>query len=153
VPFEELQIDTTEGFKPENLRYAKVNEPLEAKSIVEYKLKFIYPDKQCLLAVPHLVNIPVWSFKFLGKKLDVFGNDENYKKTVITMLEKNFPKKGKTKSELFLETIKDIKKPQNFLKDFIHVFKKTNKWALFGIVIIIVIIIYFIITKIIAKIS
>jgi len=153
IPFDDLHLDATEGFKPEYLRYAKVNEPDEAKKIVEYKLKYIYPDKQILAAVPHLVNVPLWEFKFLEKKLEVFGNDDNYKKTVLGQLEKMFPKKDKTKSELFAEIIDQFTKPKSILKDFADVFKKTNKWVIIIIILIILIIIYFIIRNMVLKVT
>lgn len=153
VPFEELNIDATEGFKQEYLRYAKINEPQEAKSLVEYKLKYVYPDKQCFLAVPHLVNVPIWEFKLKDKKIEIFGNDENYKKTVLNALEKMYPKKAKSQSQLFAETISDITKPKNILKEFWTVVKTTNKWLLIIVLIMIITIIYYIIKNIITKIK
>lgn len=153
VAFDDLKLDAKEGFKPEYLRYAKINDLPEAKAIVEYKMKYIYPDKQIFVSEPHLVNIPIWEFKFLGKKLSVFGNDDNYKKNVLNALDKMFPKKDKTKSELFLETVSEMKKPKQIFSDFIDVFKKTNKWVLFAILIIVLAIIYFIIRNIVGKVK
>ncbi len=151
VLFDDLHLEEKDGFKPEYLRYAKVNEPEEAKNILEYKLKYIYPDKQAFIGVPHLINIPIWEFKVKNKKLEVFGNDENYKKNVISWLDKNFPQKGKSQSQLFAETVGQIRKPQNYVKDFLKVVKNTNKWTLLFALTIFLLIVYFIIIKIIAK--
>jgi hypothetical protein len=153
VAFDDLKLDAKEGFKPEYLKYAKVNDVPEAKSIVEYKMKYIYPDKQVFVSEPHLVNIPVWEFKFSGKKITVFGNDDNYKKTVSIALDKLFPKRDKTKSELFLETVDEMKKPKEILHDFVDVFKKTNKWVLLIVLIAIITIIYYIIRNIVDKVK
>lgn len=150
-PFEELVLDAKDGFKPEHLRYAKVNEPEEAKNILEYKLKYLFPDKQPFIGVPHLINIPIWEFKVKDKTLKVYGNDEEYKKNVLIWLDKNFPKKGKSQSQLFAETVGQIKKPQNFIKDFFVVVKNTNKWTLLLAILVILLIIYVIIIKIIEK--
>ena len=151
MPFDDLHLEAKDGFKPENLRYAKVNEPEEAKNILSYKLKYIYPDKQPFIGIPHLVNIPVWEFKIKNKKLIVYGNDENYKKNVVAWLNTNFPKKNKSQSQLFAETIGQIKKPKDFLNDFLDVIKHVNKWTLLLIIAIFLLIAYFIILKILAK--
>jgi hypothetical protein len=151
VAFDSLVLEVKDGYKPNHLRYAKVNEPEEAKSILEYKLKYLFPDKQTYIGVPHLINIPIWEFKVKDKKLVVYGNDENYKKNVLIWLEKTFPKKGKSQSQLFAETVKEFKSPWHFLTDFFKVVKNTNKWLLLFILILIILFIYVIITKIVAK--
>jgi len=152
IPFDDLNIDATEGFKKDNLIYAKINEAPEVERMVAYKLKYLYPEKEILVATPHLVNVPVWEFKIQGKKVCVFGNDENYKKTISNILETNFPKKKKSQSELFAQTVGQIKKPASFFKDFVQVVKTSNKWLLLLVLIIVVIILIFIIKKIIGKI-
>lgn len=153
IPFDELNLDNRNGFKKENLRYAKINEPKEAKELINYKLKYLYPKKDYFLADPHLINVPVWEFKVKDKKLIVFGNDPNYKETVLKMLKENFTKKEKTKTQLFAEIIGEIKNPKDLIKDFKVVVKKTNKWVIIITLIIIIVIIYFIITKILGHIT
>jgi len=153
VVFEELNLDATEGFHKDNLRYAKVNESQEAKNIVDYKLKYIYPDKEILTGVAHLVNIPIWEFEFDNKKLIIYGNDKNYKKTIQKWLEEQYPKQTKNQIQLFAETMQDIKKPKNIWKDFITTVKKTNPWVFLIALVIITTLIYLIIHHIVAKLN
>jgi len=152
VPLEELHLDAKEGFKKENLIYAKINETSEVEKIITYKLKYLYPGKDILVGTPHLVNVPIWEFKVKDKKISVYGNDENYKKTVTSILETQFPKDKTPQSELFAQTIEQFKKPTNLLKDFVTAIKTSNKWLFLLVFVIAIIIIFFIIKKIFAKI-
>lgn len=153
IPFEELKLDERKGFKKENLLFAKINKQDEASNLIKYKLKYIYPDKDLFLEKPHLRNISVWVFKFQEKTLTVFGNDTNYKETILKFLKTNTTSKEKTKTQLFAETIGQIKKPKSIFDDFIDVIKTTNKWVLVVTLIVIILIIYFIVSKIIENIS
>jgi hypothetical protein len=153
MPFEELNLDRTVGFKEQNLRYAKINDLEEAEKIIIYKAKYLFPDKNAITTVPHLINVPIWELKFKDKKIITYGNDKNYKINVLNKLNEMFPKKPPTQSELFIQSLDRIINPKKQIYDLKSVFKKSNFWLILLTLLVLTFILYFIITKIILKIA
>lgn len=151
VPFEELELGNMVGFKEKNLRYAKINDLEEVEKLIIYKAKYLFPDKNAITTVPHLINVPIWELKFKDNKIIIYGNDKNYKENVLKKLNELFPPKPLTQSELFMQSLDRLIKPKKLFADVKKVFKEGNSWLIIITILIVIFIIYFLVSKILLK--
>lgn len=145
------QIEKVKTFIKEEIKEPKIKDIKEAEKIANYKAKYIFPGKEFFLANFNLINMPVWTVNIRKKNYIISGIDEKFPKKLLADLQKDFPK-VKTHSDIFEESLKDIKKPHVILGDFWKILKTSNKLVVLIILILIILVVIFIIKKIALKI-
>lgn len=145
------QIEEVKTFIKEEIKEPKIKDQKEAEKIANYKAKYIFSGKEFILSNFGLVNVPIWTANVGKKQYKILGIDDKFKKKLLEDLQKDFPK-VKTHSDIFEESLKDLKKPQNILSDFWKVLKTSNKLTILIILILIILVVIFIIKKIALKI-